>query len=75
MSNHQVDDSEMLDLVSSAAVTIPWNIAWQELDLIFGLGRLASGEQVLLNPADFGVIPAGGVQLPGVEVRSRGSNQ
>ena len=59
----------MLDLVSSASVTIPWNIAWQELDLIFGLGRLASGEQVLLNPADFGIVPAGGVQLPGVEVR------
>ena len=69
MSNHQVDDSEVLDLVSSASLTVPWDIAWQELDLIFGLARLASGEQVLLNPADFGIVPAGGVQLPGVEVR------
>jgi hypothetical protein len=69
VSNHQVDDSEVLDLVSSASLTVPWDIAWQELDLIFGLARLASGEQVLLNPADFGIVPAGGVQLPGVEVR------
>ena len=69
MSNHQVDDSEVLDLVSSASLTVPWDIAWQELDLILGLARLASGEQVLLNPADFGIVPAGGVQLPGVEVR------
>ncbi len=69
VSNHQVDDSEVLNLVSSASLMIPWDIAWQELDLIFGLARLASGEQVLLNPADFGIVPAGGVQLPGVEVR------
>ena len=69
MSNHLADDMEMLDVVSSPAVTIPWDIAWQELDLIFGLSEAANGEQTLLDPSDYGVVPAGGVQFPDVEVR------
>lgn len=69
MSNHLVDDMDMLEVISSPAITIPWEIAWQELDLIFGLSRVANGEQTLLDPSDYGVVPAGGVQFPNVEVR------
>jgi hypothetical protein len=51
---------------------INWDSSWQELDLTFGLAINRDGSEQLLEPADYGVTPDGGVQF--ADVRLLGSD-
>jgi hypothetical protein len=54
------------DSSSLSKTTINWDSSWQELDLTFGIAINRDGSEQLLEPADYGVTPDGGVQFADV---------
>jgi predicted extracellular nuclease/phosphodiesterase/alkaline phosphatase D-like protein len=62
------DANLSLSVAAEATARITWQPDWRELDLNIGVAVDASGDQTLLDPANFATLPRAGVRLADVSV-------